>query len=60
MKEYTAGRGPLGVKIVVDEYGMELLTCRNGYQWTGQPVTDELLALISLCIQKYETSREED
>lgn len=34
--------GKLKAKVSINIYGAELLTMRNGYQWTGQPMSPEL------------------
>jgi len=45
--------GKKGVKIEDDKYGTELLTSRNGWQWTGQVVNVELLEMIRDAINEY-------
>lgn len=45
--------GKRKVKIQNDGYDLQLLTMRNGFQWTGQPVDDELLDMIIECINQY-------
>lgn len=41
------------VKITDDGYGLEFYTMRNGYQWSGFGVDDELLAMMRSAIDEY-------
>ena len=45
----------LGVKLVNDGYGLELLIMRNGYQWTGSGVNDEIIGMIINVLSEYQT-----
>ena len=45
--------GKKKVRLHDDGYGLELLTMRNGYQWTGAGVDDELLDMLAQVIAKY-------
>ena len=45
----------LGVKLVNDGYGLELFTMRNGYQWTGSGVNDEIIGMIINVLSEYQT-----
>lgn len=40
-------------KVHNDGFGIELLTMRNGYQWTGQPMTPNLAKLTIEVLQEY-------
>ena len=44
----------LGVKLVNDGYGLELFTMRNGYQWTGSGVNDEIIDMIINVLSEYQ------
>jgi len=37
----------------VDGYGLELYTMRNGYQWSGVGVDDEMLSMIKAAIDEH-------
>ena len=41
------------VKITNDGYGLEMYTMRNGFQWSGCGVDDELLHMIKSAIEEY-------
>ncbi len=41
------------VKIVKDDYSMDLMLMTNGYQWTGAPINDELIDLLEEVIKEY-------
>jgi len=45
--------GTFKAKVEVDKYGAELFTTRNGYQWTGQPLTPELAKVTIEVLQDY-------
>jgi len=45
--------GKLRAKVEDDGYGTSLLTMRNGYQWTGQPMEPELAKLTIEALQEY-------
>lgn len=49
--------GKKGVEIRDDGFGLELFTCRNGYQWSGFDVDGELLDMIKKAIIEYEVKR---
>lgn len=51
--EILKENGKIKAKVVTDEFGSELLTMRNGYQWTGQPMTPELAKLTIEALQEY-------
>jgi hypothetical protein len=46
-------RGKKAVRLHDDGYGLELLTRRNGYQWTGAPVDDDILEMLEEVIDAY-------
>lgn len=49
------------VKIEKDGHCTTLLVMRNGYQWNGTGVDDQLLKMIRACIDDYfETANEND
>ena len=41
------------VKITKDKYGTELYIMRNGFQWSGSPVDEEILSMILSVIEEY-------
>ena len=45
--------GFIKAKVVNEGFGPELLTMRNGHQWTGQPISPELARLITEVLQEY-------
>jgi len=45
--------GKKGVIIKNSSIDIEFSTCRNGYQWSGFPVDDELLILMRNSIDEY-------
>lgn len=45
--------GPIKAKITKDYGECCFLTMRNGYQWTGQPMTPELARLSIAVLQEY-------
>lgn len=53
---YEAVNGKRGVRIEADSWGsyrfVQLLSMRNGYQWSGMPVDRELLLMIQTAITK--------
>lgn len=53
IKEITRENGKIKAQIREDDYGCSLLTMRNGYQWTGQPMTPELARLTIEVLQEY-------
>jgi len=56
--EITATRDKKKVMIRDDGYGLELLTMINGFQWTGQPIDDEVLEMIEETIDAYRKGKE--
>lgn len=55
--DIVKGNGDKKVRIHDDGYGLELLTMRNGWQWSGAGVDDEILDLIVDAINDYKKSR---
>ena len=51
--EILKENGNIKARVTSDEYGAELLTMRNGWQWTGQPMTPELARLTVEALQQY-------
>ena len=45
--------GKIKAMVETDDYGSELLTMRNGHQWTGQPISPELARLTIEVLQEY-------
>ena len=45
--------GKKGVTIREDKYGIEVLTMRNGYQWSGMPMDDELIDMLEAAISEF-------
>jgi hypothetical protein len=41
------------VKIQDSGYGVEFLTMRNGFQWSGFRVDDEILSMMKEAIEQY-------
>ncbi len=52
-KKITKENGKIKAEIRNSGYGDEFLTMRNGYQWTGQPMTPELAKLSISALQEY-------
>lgn len=46
-----------GVVIREDKYGIEVLTMRNGYQWSGMPMDEELLDMLQEAIAEFKAKR---
>lgn len=49
--------GKKGVVIREDKYGVEVLTMRNGYQWSGMPMDEELIDMLQAAISEFKTTR---
>ena len=47
------GEGKVRVKIQHDKYGTDLLTTRNGYQWSGFPIDREMAKQIIMAMSEY-------
>ena len=45
--------GKKGVVIREDKYGIEVLTMRNGYQWSGMPMDAELIDMLEQAIVEF-------
>ena len=56
--EITATRDKKKVMIRDDGYGLELLTMIDGFQWTGQPIDEEVLEMIEETIDAYRKGKE--
>jgi hypothetical protein len=41
------------VLITKNNYGIEIMTMKNGFQWSGMPVDEEMLDMLVECIEKY-------
>ena len=52
-KNIIKENGKLKAKIEDDGYDVTLLTMRNGFQWTGQPIDKELAKLTIEVLQEY-------
>ncbi|WP_067986172.1 hypothetical protein [Neptuniibacter pectenicola] len=52
-KEIVRENGKIKAKLTKDDYDTQLLTMRNGFQWTGQPMTPELAKLTIEVLQQY-------
>ena len=51
--EILRENGKIKAKVTSDKYGTELLTMRNGHQWTGSVITPDLATLIVEVLQEY-------
>jgi hypothetical protein len=49
--------GKKGVVIREDKYGIDVLTTRNGYQWSSMPMDDELLDMLQEAITEFKAGR---
>jgi len=45
--------GKIKARVEIDDFDTSLLTMRNGFQWTGQPVSPELATLIIEVLNEY-------
>lgn len=45
--------GEVKAKVIMDGNGICLLTMKNGFQWTGQPLTPKLAEVTIKVLQKY-------
>lgn len=52
-REILKENGKFKAKITQDKYGIELHTMRNGWQWTGQTMTVEMLKLARAAIDEF-------
>jgi hypothetical protein len=41
------------IKIIEDAFGLSFLTMRNGFQWSGFGVDDEILSMMQEAIEQY-------
>jgi hypothetical protein len=41
------------IKIIEDAFGLSFLTMRNGFQWSGFRVDDEILSMMQEAIEQY-------
>lgn len=58
MEKYIEKRsGKKGVAIRENKHGLELLTVRNGYQWSGAPVDDDILDMLQEAIAEFKAMR---
>lgn len=49
--------GKKGVVIREDKWGVEVLTMRNGYQWSGMPMDAELIDMLQEAIAEFKATR---
>lgn len=49
--------GERGVVIREDRWGVEVLTTRNGYQWSGMPMDEELIDMLQEAIAEFKAVR---
>ena len=49
--------GKKGVVIREDKYGIEVLTMRNGYQWSGMPMDAELIDMLEQAIVEFKRTQ---
>ena len=49
--------GKKGVVIREDKYGIEVLTMRNGYQWSGMPMDAELIDMLEQAIIEFKRTQ---
>ena len=56
--EITTTRDKKKVMIRADGDRLELLTMINGFQWTGQPIDDDVLEMIEETIYAYRKGKE--
>ena len=49
--------GKKGVVIREDKLGVEVLTMRNGYQWSGMPMDAELIDMLQEAIAEFKATR---
>lgn len=52
-KLFERRKEKLGVRAEVSDYGDQLLGMRNGYQWSGQPLSPELAEMMIEVLQEY-------
>ncbi len=50
--------GDVKCKIERDKYDMNMLSTRNGYQWSGMPVDDEMIDMLHDLIIEYKSQKE--
>ena len=50
-------RGKKQVKLIKDCGRLELLTMINGFQWSGQPIDDDIIDLLEIVIDEYRNGR---
>lgn len=53
IREIVRENGKLKAKVSDDNYGVSLLTTRNGHHWTGQTMSPELARLTIEVLQEY-------
>ena len=51
--EIVKENGTVKARVRNDGFGEELSTMRNGYQWTGQPISPELARLTIEVLTEY-------
>ena len=51
--EIEKRNGKRGVVIREDKYGIEVLTMRNGFQWSGMPMDAELIDMLEQAIVEF-------
>ena len=55
--EIEKRNGKRGVVIREDKYGIEVLTMRNGYQWSGMPMDAELIDMLEQAIVEFKNTQ---
>lgn len=50
-------KGKLGVNIEHSKYDKQILTTRNGWQWSGMPINDDLADLLIDVLIEYKKQR---
>ena len=55
--EIEKRNGKRGVVIREDKYGIEVLTMRNGFQWSGMPMNAELIDMLEQAIVEFKNTQ---
>lgn len=55
--EIEKRNGKRGVVIREDKYGIEVLTMRNGFQWSGMPMDAELIDMLEQAIVEFKRTQ---
>ena len=55
--EIEKRNGKRGIVIREDKYGIEVLTMRNGFQWSGMPMDAELIDMLEQAIVEFKRTQ---